>query len=143
MYIKKGDSDMIVPRHYENLRVLHDGTMPARAYYIPASKPMDNLVENRDKSDRIQFLNGSWRFRYFDSIYDVKDKFFEPGYDASGFHRLNVPGCGRWTDMILISIPISAIHFPLTRPTFLRTFHAAHICRNLSIRKRKGRLKHT
>ena len=134
MYIKKGDSDMIVPRHYENLRVLHDGTMPARAYYIPASKPMDNLVENRDKSDRIQFLNGSWRFRYFDSIYDVKDKFFEPGYDASGFHRLNVPGVWQMDGYD---------SHQLTRPTFLRTFHAAHICMNLSIRKRKGRLKHT
>ena len=29
---------MIVPRYYENLSVLHENTMPARAYYIPASK---------------------------------------------------------------------------------------------------------
>ncbi len=29
---------MIVPRYYENLNVLHENTMPARAYYIPASK---------------------------------------------------------------------------------------------------------
>ena len=28
---------MIVPRYYENLSVLHENTMPARAYYIPAS----------------------------------------------------------------------------------------------------------
>ena len=35
---------MIVPRYYENLSVLHENTMPARAYYIPASKRMDNLV---------------------------------------------------------------------------------------------------
>ena len=33
-----------VPRYYENLSVLHENTMPARAYYIPASKRMDNLV---------------------------------------------------------------------------------------------------
>lgn len=26
---------MIVPRYYENLEILHDNTMPARAYYIP------------------------------------------------------------------------------------------------------------
>ena len=26
---------MIVPRYYENLSVLHENTMPARAYYIP------------------------------------------------------------------------------------------------------------
>ena len=28
---------MIVPRYYENLNVLHENTMPARAYYIPVS----------------------------------------------------------------------------------------------------------
>ena len=38
---------MIVPRYYENLSVLHENTMPARAYYIPASRRMDNLVEHR------------------------------------------------------------------------------------------------
>ena len=30
---------MIVPRYYEDLRVLHENTMPARAYYIPAPAP--------------------------------------------------------------------------------------------------------
>ena len=35
---------MIVPRYYEDLSVLHDNTMPARAYYMPASKRMDDLV---------------------------------------------------------------------------------------------------
>ena len=40
---------MIVPRYYENLNVLHENTMPARAYYIPASKRMDNLMEHREE----------------------------------------------------------------------------------------------
>ena len=26
---------MTVPRYYEDLTILHDGTMPPRAYYIP------------------------------------------------------------------------------------------------------------
>ena len=51
---------MIVPRYYENLSVLHENTMPARAYYIPASRRMDNLVEHREESDRMQLLNGTW-----------------------------------------------------------------------------------
>ena len=29
---------MVVPRYYEDLGMLHDNTMPARAYYIPASR---------------------------------------------------------------------------------------------------------
>ena len=59
---------MIVPRYYENLSVLHENTMPARAYYIPASRRMDNLVEHREESDRMQLLNGTWKFQYFNSI---------------------------------------------------------------------------
>ena len=66
---------MIVPRYYEDLSVLHENTMPARAYYVPASIRMDNLMEHREKSDRMQLLNGTWKFRYFNSIYDVQDSF--------------------------------------------------------------------
>lgn len=83
---------MIVPRYYENLSVLHDKTMPARAYYIPASERRDDLVEHREASDRMQLLNGDWRFRYFASIYDVTECFFELGYDTSGFDTVKVPG---------------------------------------------------
>lgn len=83
---------MIVPRYYEDLKVLHENTMPARAYYIPASKRMDNLLENREASDRIQFLNGIWKFKYFESIYDVKEEFFEQGFDASEYVDIKVPG---------------------------------------------------
>lgn len=56
---------MIVPNYYENLQVLHENTMPYRAYYIPASKPMGTLVHDREKSDRFQLLNGDWKFKYY------------------------------------------------------------------------------
>ena len=82
---------MIVPRYYENLSVLHENTMPARAYYIPASKRMDNLVEHREESDRMQLLNGTWKFQYFNSIYDIKDSFFEKNYDTENFDEIQVP----------------------------------------------------
>ena len=82
---------MIVPRYYENLSVLHENTMPARAYYIPASKRMDNLVEHREESDRMQLLNGTWKFQYFNSIYDIQDSFFEKDYDTEHFDGIQVP----------------------------------------------------
>ena len=82
---------MIVPRYYENLSVLHENTMPARAYYIPASKRMDNLVEHREESDRMQLLNGTWKFQYFTSIYNIKDSFFEKNYDTENFDEIQVP----------------------------------------------------
>ena len=82
---------MIVPRYYENLSVLHENTMPARAYYIPASKRMDNLVEHREESDRMQLLNGTWKFQYFTSIYNIQDSFFEKNYDTENFDEIQVP----------------------------------------------------
>ena len=83
---------MIVPRFYEDLNVMHDKTMPARAYYIPASVRMDDLVEHRENSDRFQMLSGEWKFQYYNSIYDVKESFYEKGYDVSGFDHVTVPG---------------------------------------------------
>ena len=83
---------MIVPRFYEDLNVMHDKTMPARAYYIPASVRMDDLVEHRESSDRFQMLSGEWKFQYYNSIYDVKESFYEKGFDVSGFDHVTVPG---------------------------------------------------
>lgn len=83
---------MIIPRHYENLHVLHENTMPNRSYYIPASRIMHTLAEHREASDRFQLLNGEWRFRYYPSVYDLQEKFYQREYDISGFDRIPVPG---------------------------------------------------
>lgn len=66
---------MVIPKFYENLDVLHQGTALDRAYYIPASKQMDMLVEKRETSDRIQMLNGEWKFYYYNSIYELERNF--------------------------------------------------------------------
>ncbi len=83
---------MIVPRYYEDLNMLHENTMPARAYYIPASGQMDTSAGNREVSDRIQMLNGKWNFRYYRSIYEVQDAFYAPDYDTSDYDLVTVPG---------------------------------------------------
>lgn len=83
---------MIIPKHYENLKVLREGAMPPRAYFIPASKRMEGLVENRESSDRIQMLTGKWKFCYFKSIYDLEEAFFDKTFNASGYDEISVPG---------------------------------------------------
>lgn len=82
----------IVPGHYENPEVLHENTMPARAYYIPASMRMDTLVEHREDSDRLMMLGGEWRFRYYESICECTDAFYETDSDCSAYDRIQVPG---------------------------------------------------
>lgn len=83
---------MLIPRYYENLHMLHENTMPNRSYYIPASKMMHTLVDHREDSDRFQLLNGEWNFQYYDSIYDLQEKFYEKDFDLSKFDRVEVPG---------------------------------------------------
>lgn len=101
---------MIVPKYYEDLRILHENVMPARAYYIPASRRMYTLVEQREDSDRIQMLNGKWKFRYYDSIYKCKDAFYELSYDVSSYDEIDVPGC--WQMFGYDSHQYTNFHYP-------------------------------
>lgn len=82
---------MTIPHYYENLHILHENTMPNRNYYIPAEKAYSTPLDARDHSDRVQFLNGTWKFRYYDSIYKLQDEFYSEGYDVSGFDDIPVP----------------------------------------------------
>ena len=73
---------MIVPRLYEDLSVLHQNTMPDRAYYIPSSARGDRLARHRESSDRLQMLSGcEWRFAWYPSIHDLQDHFYLPDYE--------------------------------------------------------------
>ena len=80
---------MIIPHYYEDPHSLHVGTMPNRAYYIPASRRSDALVEHRETSDRFQLLTAS-----------------------------RSPACGRTTVTTTTSTPTSAIPSPLIRRMF-------------------------
>ena len=82
---------MLIPNYFEDLNVLHPGTMPNRAYFIPASVRLDTLTEHREHSDRFQLLNGRWRFRYCQSVYDLQDAFYETDFDASDWDTIPVP----------------------------------------------------
>ena len=82
---------MIVPKHFENLKVLHENTMPLRSYYIPASHRTSGLMIDRERSDRFQLLSGMWHFRYYDSIYDLKDCFYEADAGVDDYDKIPVP----------------------------------------------------
>lgn len=83
---------MPVPDFHENLHILHRGTQPNRSYYIPASRRMDGLTEDRTASDRMVLLSGRWRFRYFARLTDMEEPFFRRDYDVSRWDTIAVPG---------------------------------------------------
>lgn len=102
---------MIVPRHYEDLKIMHENTMPSRAYYMPASHDMGPLVEDRFSSDRVICLNGTWEFQYFNSIYDLQEKLYEQGYDCSRFTQVEVPGV--WQNYGYDSHQYTNVRYPI------------------------------
>lgn len=74
---------MIVENYYQDVKKVHVNTVAPRAYYVPQAP---------DGSERIRFLNGTWEFRYYDSIYDLTEKFWEEGFCTEDFDKVTVPG---------------------------------------------------
>jgi beta-galactosidase len=78
---------MKLPKYYEDTKNLHIGTMPNRAYYLPTYNNTDSTAE------RVQLLNGLWKFKYYNNRFEVADEFYAKGYDVSEFDDLPVPSC--------------------------------------------------
>ena len=127
---------MIVPRYYEDLSVLHENTMPARAYYVPASKRMDNLVEHREESDRMQLLNGTWKFQYYNSIYDVQDPFFEKDYDTENFDEIQVPSVWQMAGYDHTSVYKHPVSVPIRSTVRTAGYSMWSICTYLCLSQR-------
>ena len=122
---------MLVPNHYENLDILHENTLPLRAYYIPASKEFGTLVEDRTRSDRMQCLSGIWKFRYYSSVHALTIPFYDPKFDASQFGEIPVPSvwqmhgydCQQYTN-IRYPFPFDPPYVPYDNPcgAYIRDF---------------------
>ncbi len=122
---------MMIPKHYEDLQVLHENTMPPRAYYIPSSKRIADPAEHREESDRMELLSGSWKFHYYPSILDLKDDFYQDGFDAASFDDIPVPGTWQTSGYdrhqytnIRYPFPFDPPYVPLENPcgAYLRYF---------------------
>ena len=87
---------MIIPKYFEDNHIFGVNDEPMRAYYIPTSPAQDPNWMSRTETDRFLLLNGDWKFRYFDSIYDCQEAFYDEGYDTNHFDTLPVPS--NWQD---------------------------------------------
>ena len=96
---------MIVPKYYEDLKIVHENTMPYRAYYIPASHYMGSLTEDRFFSDRIMALNGTWQFSISAVFMMCRKNFMNRIMTAAVLVRWRCRESGRITDMTATSIP--------------------------------------
>ena len=77
---KRGTPKSFMTLH-EDTSVLHRGTLPPHAYFIPFGKGQQPFAD-RTKSRRFELLNGSWGFTYYPSIVDMPDDFISPEADT-------------------------------------------------------------
>ncbi len=91
--------------YHENPEALHIGTLPDHAWFAPFAKG-ENPFETKDKSSRVEVLNGEWNFKYYESIVDLENNFTETefsakipvpsnwqlhGYDKAQYTNVNYP----------------------------------------------------
>ncbi len=91
--------------YHEDAEALHIGTLPDHAWFAPFSEG-ENPFEAKDKSSRVEMLNGEWDFKYYSSIIDLEDNFTETefsakipvpsnwqlhGYDKAQYTNVNYP----------------------------------------------------
>ncbi len=79
--------------YYQDPNILHVGTMPNRAYYIPFKHPELTTYGNRLLSERLLMLNGNWEFHYYPSIYQVPENFFAEDFVDENPDTIPVPSC--------------------------------------------------
>ena len=132
---------MIVPKHYENLNVLHENTMPHRAYYMPASKDMGSLVHDREKSDRMELLNGNCSSIKAFMIF--RKNFTKQVMTLRASTKFQFRESGRTMAMTAISIPMSVTQFRLIHHMYHRRILAERTYTCLNIRKIPKHQKHT
>ncbi len=65
-------NDMI---YHEDLQKLHVNTVKPHNYFIPFGTEQ-NPFEDREHSERFELLNGDWKFKYFESFYDMPSDIF-------------------------------------------------------------------
>lgn len=97
---------------HESLDVLTQNTEPPRAYFIPFAAPENAETLDRTKSEYFKSLCGTWKFRFYESFYDIDEDvaalcsedfedslpvpsnwqmFLDKGYDVPNYTNVNYP----------------------------------------------------
>lgn len=99
-------------RVWEDTSILHIHREEPRSYYIPYGDAASARSGKRSRSPLFQTLNGSWKFRYHESVQDVTDPFYEDAFDASSWDELVVPSC--WQTEGYDQLHYTNVNYPIT-----------------------------
>ena len=80
-------------RHdWENPQVVGRNKEPGHITLVPYADEATALTGDREASPYFKLLNGEWRFKYVPNPASAPSEFHEPGFDASGWDSITVPG---------------------------------------------------
>ncbi len=80
-----------VEKYWENPAVLHVNCLEPHAFFVPYTDLKTATGGISAPSDRVQSLNGTWRFKYHDAVHQVEEGFQTEDFDASDWDALPVP----------------------------------------------------
>ncbi len=80
-----------VEKYWENPEILHINCEKPRAYFIPYENEVKAERGIRGTSSFFKSLNGTWKFKYYDSAYKVEAEFLTEGVKASEWDDIIVP----------------------------------------------------
>lgn len=80
-----------VDKYWENPNMLHVNCEKPHAYFIPYENEEKAKKGIRGSSKYYKSLNGLWKFKYHNSVYNVEEGFYNESYDASCWDNLIVP----------------------------------------------------
>ena len=80
-----------VERYWEDPSVLHVNCLESHAHIIPYGNAAAACGGVEAKSCRMTSLNGTWKFKYHDSVYQVEEGFQAADADVSCWAELPVP----------------------------------------------------
>lgn len=82
-----------IQKYWEDLNVMHVNRLTPRSYYIPYDDAENALQRKRGTSSFYQNLNGSWKFKFYNSIKQVEDGFYKEDASVIDWDNLIVPSC--------------------------------------------------
>ncbi|KAI1271196.1 beta-galactosidase [Xylaria sp. FL0933] len=131
---------------WNNLEVLHKGTLPPRADFHIYSSVQDALSHDVSKSSR-QSLSGTWKFSLAKNPFEGPEGFEDPAFDTTGWDDTLVPsmwqlngyGKGPHYTNVNFPIPVDPPNVPFTDNEtghYIRKFTVAKSLRNSQLRLR-------
>ncbi len=115
----------------ENPRLISENKLKAHATLYSFDNVKDALIGDRDKSEYIQMLNGTWKFDYAENDKNAPNEFYQKEYDARAWDNIDIPSCwemkGYGTPIytnVVYPFPVNPPHIERENPvgSYIREF---------------------